>query len=340
MKANRSDTSGFEDFRRYQNGEMSARERHLLEKEMLENRLLADAYEGFLLLQNDQIDLANINKELRDRLENRTSASRKTTVPLWAYGAAASLIITLGACWLVFVSNPKQETIREISQKPVGKPMGKPMTTLTPEAQPALSNTPEVAVSAAKPAPKAESKPRRVKDPEPAVAEVEHSFNEEIRIAEHSDQVSVPASASPEGQAFSYSARDPLMSPAANSLSDKRKYKKSDNVVPETASTLRTAPSVATFKSIYPAKARPLMGWDAYNAYLDEQTSAARRNGEVIVSFKINADGSLTDFTARGKKHLQPEAIRIISGGPLWVPAKQNDSAVSTAATLRLEFKK
>ncbi|MCF2497030.1 energy transducer TonB [Dyadobacter chenhuakuii] len=336
MKANRSDTSGFEDFRRYQNGEMSSRERHLLEKEMLENRLLADAYEGFLLLQNNQIDFANINKELRERLENRTSASRKRTVPLWAYGAAASLIITLGACWLVFVSNPKQETIREISQKPLDKPLTRP----TPEAQPSLSNTPEVAVSASKSTPKAESKPRRAKELEPAVAEVETNLNEEVRIAEHSDQVSVPASAAPEGQAFSYSARDPLRSSATNSLSDKPKYKKSNHVVPETASTLRTAPSVAAFKSIYPVKARPLMGWDAYNAYLDEQTRAARRNGEVIVSFKINADGSLTDFTAQGKKPLQPEAIRIISGGPLWVPAQQNDSAVSTAATLRLEFRK
>ncbi|MCF2488789.1 hypothetical protein [Dyadobacter sp. CY347] len=337
MKASRSDISGFEDFRRYQNGEMSPRERHLLEKEMLENPLLADAYEGFMALEQDDIDLANIKKDLTEKLKSRISADRQRTIPIWAYGAAASLIITAGTFWLVFISNPKKSELREARQNLVEKPLMAPKS----EPLPTLEKAPEVSVSAAQPAPYSPPKPRPNNVPEPNLAAAEREIEKEIRVAENTDQANAPAPAQTVEPARSYSARGQVRSsPAASSVREEPMYKKSDYQLSEAAAARQLVPLAAAVKSLQPVQASPLMGWDAYNAYLDQQTSAARSNGEVIVTFRVNADGTLSGFTASGKKQLQPEAIRIISGGPLWVPAKQNDSTLSTAVTLRLQFKK
>ena len=84
----------------------------------------------------------------------------------------------------------------------------------------------------------------------------------------------------------------------------------------------------------------PLMGWESYQAYLQQSADSVRQQGEVIVTFTVNPDGTLSDFSAKGEKSLQTEAIHIVQKGPIWVPVKQNGVSVSLPATVTLQFKK
>src|SRR6218665_3046649 len=89
----------FEYFRRYHHGEMSFEEQHKLEKRMLEEPLVAEAYEGFVAMLDDKNHFDTVKKELSAQLHARISEKRKSVIPLWAYGAAASVIIVIGVFW-------------------------------------------------------------------------------------------------------------------------------------------------------------------------------------------------------------------------------------------------
>jgi len=62
--------------------------------------------------------------------------------------------------------------------------------------------------------------------------------------------------------------------------------------------------------------------------------------GDVIVSFTVSADGSLTDIAV--KKGLAPdldaEALRIVKLSPKWSPAMQNNRKVAVKFTVPVTF--
>lgn len=336
MAENRSDRVGFEDFRRYQSGEMSLREQHLLEKQMLEDPMLAEAYEGFLAMQRNNADFASIKNALNRNLGNRIKGSRKRTIPIWAYGAAASLVITLGTLWLVFVSNPQKGDITETGQNLVERPLIKPET----KPQYAPETNLETALPVKKIPPRTKSATQRAQEPEPAIEGPAQQTETDLAVTNSDGQVSVPASAPAEKQAFTNTTPSLAPAPAASHLREEPKHKGSQSVVAEETSARGLAELPEVANSFTKLTASPLMGWDAYHVYLEKQCSAARRKGEVTVSFYVNADGTLAEFTAEGKKQLQPEAIRIVREGPRWVPARQNGSTIRTPATVTLQFRK
>ncbi|MCF0048686.1 energy transducer TonB [Dyadobacter sp. LJ53] len=343
MAENRSDMAGFEEFRRYQNGEMSTREQHLLEKQMLEDPMLAEAYEGFLAMHRNTADLAGLQKELKQNLERRTTNHRKWIIPLWTYGAAASLVLTLGTLWLMFVSNPQKGDNKETGQNLVEIPVPEAETPLQSEPQTAPPSAPEtkheIASQTEKPTLRTTTPASRAQEPEPATVVSPRKFETDLAAADHDDQVSVPAAVPAEKQAFANTARGPVPAPASR-VREQPKYKKSQTVVPEATSVRSLTALPVPADSVMELTASPLMGWDAYRSYLEKRTAAARRKGEVTVSFYVNTDGTLADLTAEGKRQLQPEAIRIVKEGPQWVPGRQNGSAVRTPVKVILNFKK
>jgi len=334
MAGNKSHRAGFEDFRRYHHGEMSAKEQHLLEKQMLEDPMLAEAYEGFLAMQSESADLVNLKQAMDQNLQRRITSDRKRAIPLWTYGAAASLIITMGTFWILFISKPQKGDMQEAGQNPVEKPLIEPAppSTRKPDLQTALP--------VEKPAQHTGPATSRKQEPELAEKLRERQPEADLAITNREDPASVPAFVPAEKQAFANTARSPAPAATGSALREQPKYKKSQTVVSEAVAARSLAALPALPDTIDRLTANPLMGWDAYNAYLEKQTGAARRRGEVEVTFYVNADGRLTDFTARGKKQLHPEAIRIVKEGPLWVPARQNGFAFRTHATVRLQFKK
>lgn len=328
--------AGFGDFRRYHNGKMSTNEQHLFEKQMLEDPMLAEAYDGFLAMHRNKANVADIKQALNQNLRNRVTGNRKRTIPLWTYGAAASLIITLGTFWVIFISDPQKGDMKETGQNPVEKPLAE----AEPAPRSAPETKPEIALPTEKPAPRRHSASKRARERELAIEIPEQRTETDLAAVDNEEQVRVPAAAPVEKQAFGNTARTPMPAATAGRRGQEPKYKKSQTVVAEAASARTLAALPDLTDSVTKLSASPLMGWDAYNAYLEKQASAARRKGEVTVIFYVNADGTLADFTAQGKKQLHSEAIRIVQEGPLWLPARQNGFAVRTPVTVKLLFKK
>lgn len=103
-EANRRNDFNRKDFERYQSGEMSYAEQYSFERRLQDEPAFADAYEGFLLAQKDKVDLTKVVIELDRRLEERIAEKNTRLIPLWFYSAAAGLLISIGASWLVFFS--------------------------------------------------------------------------------------------------------------------------------------------------------------------------------------------------------------------------------------------
>ncbi len=115
------------DFGRYHGGEMSADERHALEKATLDDPFLADALEGYALTKTPVQDI----HELKARLEERHKISRT----LWfsnksftrVLKIAAVLVLFLGLAWLLRINmsgDQAQEiaSVKTVQPNPVNRP--------------------------------------------------------------------------------------------------------------------------------------------------------------------------------------------------------------------------
>lgn len=88
------------DIQRYHSGQMTAAERHALEKAALDDPFLADALEGYTYTSTARADLSKIKARLDKKPE------RRNVVPFFKkyqwLSAAAFLIIVAGAGWFAF----------------------------------------------------------------------------------------------------------------------------------------------------------------------------------------------------------------------------------------------
>ncbi len=83
-----------DDIVKYRKGELSAQEMHALEKEALRDPFLADALEGV-----DSIDAHHLENDLKEL--NRRFVKSKNKNLIWTLRIAASIIMIIGAYWLV-----------------------------------------------------------------------------------------------------------------------------------------------------------------------------------------------------------------------------------------------
>src|SRR5687767_8705736 len=92
------------DIQRYVQGKMSAQEMHDIEKAALDDPFLADAIEGFQQGMQEQGEpvINSQLQDLRNKLQERTSAKPKTRVIAfrWWQAAAAAVIVIAGALWI------------------------------------------------------------------------------------------------------------------------------------------------------------------------------------------------------------------------------------------------
>jgi hypothetical protein len=113
------------DIERYHNGQMTARERHALEKAALEDPFLADALEGYSFTTTQQKDLEEINR----RIFQKTQA--KKTIPFierysWIKIAALFLLVA-GGGWLILNSvNNKKDISQAVPAVTKSTPSNQP----------------------------------------------------------------------------------------------------------------------------------------------------------------------------------------------------------------------
>jgi len=92
--------------------------------------------------------------------------------------------------------------------------------------------------------------------------------------------------------------------------------------------------------------AQPLNGLPAYQQYLQQNSrypAKARQlgiSGEVVLSFTVNPDSSLSNLrVVRGlTPELNAEALRLLKDGPVWVPAQRSGQPVTQNKTITIPF--
>ncbi len=89
------------DLGRYHAGEMSAQERHALEKATLDDPFLADALEGYAFTKTPVQDIRELTSTMEGKQKNRSTAWYQTKEVLGVSKIAAVLIIFLGLAWLL-----------------------------------------------------------------------------------------------------------------------------------------------------------------------------------------------------------------------------------------------
>ena len=131
-----------EDFKRYRDGEMPFSEQHLLERQIMEDPLLAEAYEGFVALEADSVHFQESVDDIQARLQARINNKTDKRIPLWTYSVAATISIALGLGWLFYVNNqsatndnnPGNRTAVAEEQKIGGNASNDPSITSTEKA--------------------------------------------------------------------------------------------------------------------------------------------------------------------------------------------------------------
>lgn len=128
MAKTNPDFPDFDDFLRYYQGVMPPEEQHRLEMQMLEEPLIAEAYEGFMAWYSQETHIPDLRTGLRGRLADRTSGSHRSIIPLWAYGAAATVLLAVGLYSLYFLNAPDgmREQIATRTETMVIAPSGAP----------------------------------------------------------------------------------------------------------------------------------------------------------------------------------------------------------------------
>lgn len=101
-----------EDIRRYHAGELSAQERHELEKAALDDPLLADALEGYAYTPSPVNDIAELQQRLQQKMEEQklVPVSSILTKHFGWWRMVALLLLLAGAGWIVFQWNRSNET--------------------------------------------------------------------------------------------------------------------------------------------------------------------------------------------------------------------------------------
>ncbi|TLV02585.1 energy transducer TonB [Dyadobacter luticola] len=311
-------------FDRYENGEMSHEEQYALEKRMLEDPLVAEAYEGYLSMKAANVDPLKVGGELSDTLNARLSGKRKV-IPMWYYAAAASVIMVLGASWLVFFN--ARETLPGFrSEIPAMTIEVDPQESVSQKAPPPTSEK-----ILPIPAPAPEKKPARPQQLAETEAAGQTDFNE-TNIDIKNRELIVAAEAAP---------APAISAPAAPSASATVLADKAESANPGLAKSGREGAKMAARSALanLDSAAAPSVGWEAYQAYLQKNTELKIGHAEIIVRFTVNADGTLSDVKATGNQPaLSERAVRIVKDGPAWRPASLQGSRRPSPQEVTLHF--
>jgi hypothetical protein len=364
MAATDQTVPDFDAFERYYSGQMSSAEQRLLEGKMLDEPLVAEAYEGFLTWRATHKDSAAVRKDLSERLHTRVSHAQRRILPLWAYASAASVLLAMFVWWFVFVEKQDIE-LQNNTAVAVGK-----KTTIPPErtSAPAVirpteapklaalppTSKPQVADATSHPQALIQSNAAssaeviaddeiiREEETDIALAEPAQAGSQPMQVApEPANALSAPASAQAVGK--SMAARIKSAPSALQTVSEKN-VDTNARSLDEVTVTGRSEVAFKKSDAAFPAPLSsdtpvPADGWEAYRAYLDKNTAKSPVSGQIVVTFIVSSTGTLSGFTARGDEKLQKEAIRIVREGPAWIPASAGGNRVAAVKELRLQFR-
>jgi hypothetical protein len=357
MEATNDLIPDFDDFERYHCGEMSSVDQRSLEGRMLAEPLVAEAYEGFLAWRAQNTRIASVRTDLQERLHKRVALVHRKALPLWAYASAASILLALFSYWAVFLRDQKVD-----SQKPAVAVRQKGTTSSksdqAPVILPSRRDKPLESIASARVEPNTSIpvKPGEASQPKQAVQALPKAelalAHSVLADAEAQEEVADMALADsfPTEKHISQAPSQPANALAApgvvkavgKSLAGRAGARQNDVdtqylVASKPVSARKEITSVAVSSDTL--RAVPVEGWPSYRAYLDKNTGSASTTGQIMVTFIISSSGTLSGFIAKGPQELQKDAIRIISNGPAWAPARSNGMPVISIAEIQMQFR-
>lgn len=356
------------DIQRYHDGQMSPAEMHALERAALDDPFLADAIEGYELLDADS-NRGNI-KELNTRLAKRTAVLNGAA---WWRVAAAILIVVTGAflTYFLFIKDdelqlakieknsapdtestqaPRSSTVSgsdslaaEALQLPVrpdslaAQASQLPVYT-RPDSMAAPSDEQDVRNAYTPIQSLSKNRPRKRRSSSEPGKEREQQFVAANKST-HIDSIV------PEAVTTDQLLRSKTSEEKAVALKKKEEF-----IVRDTAAFQKDAvashndnkrnATVAANLAAEVLTAAPVVDWRTYYEYLDRDKKVpvedSGRHGTVVVNFTVKRSGKLTDFKI--EKSLSPsldkEAIRLVKEGPGWKVLKGRQAK----ATLVVNF--
>ncbi|MEI6946586.1 hypothetical protein V9K67_05240 [Paraflavisolibacter sp. H34] len=356
---NHSDNYTAADFERYYRGEMTAAERHRLEKAALEDPFLADALEGYALAATPARDAGFLKTGLEERLSSSRvvplpAPARPHRLPLWKVAALVALVA--GTAWMVY-----EFALTGTSSSVAKQEQWEPHPAADSETAPAARAD---TVSSVPPAPEAQSRPapapkkakraaaaaRQQPPPEAQEAPLTATTAEAKASATDSDRIRSRVAAP-------LPARDKLLKAEGvrtlpsqdtttlvmgygthkdqpvqlNETAVVRNYPPNRDMAAKrkAVATPMSAPIAANMQEqrIRYADVEPETGNPALNQYIvqnqavPQNVPAKSPQGEVQLSFDLDAEGRPVNI-----KVTQPlctpcdaEAVRLLTEGPKWI---------------------
>lgn len=304
----------------YIQGKRRGKEAHHIERKAMEDPFLADALEGFDAVEGEH---AGRITAIRTRL---SVGGQKSNRKIMYISIAASLLLCVSLGGYFLVNSKDEQALIAKSDLPVRDESATENNILTEkdveeDKQVAGEILEDLNLQTQD---NAEIIERRDANGSTSSAASSNIIEqEEIIVADESPIiVDEPEIILPDIAAAEVSKDDTLMVAQAETNKQEKEATKPGRVVTSSNSTQRALTTSGSSR-----KPEPKIGMNAYKKYLKEsmvrpkEGDCAKKKGNVIVEFKINAEGKPHSFVFRKKlcEDLDKEAVRLIENGPVWV---------------------
>lgn len=342
-----------DDIEKYLKGKLSPAEMHKLEMQALHDPFLAEALEGADLIDPNQFanDVDSINQKIR---------SGNAKKYYWPLRIAASILLIASVIYLVIWNQPDPSVDQLALQKNhlvIGDTLKEKDTQEEKSEVRALSDSGRAPTpttenllslkSEHKPSSKSLAKPEQDK---------KQSQPQKISKGATDESVAAAEAVSTEEKNFVAGEvqREELTISEEFEKADKEKIVAAERRIARSDVQKKIAPSPLSgtgndrnrSEDKHASSAQPILGRDEYQKYLKTNVkypAAAIDNnisGEVIVSFTVNSDSSLTDFKIdKGIGFgCDEELIRLIKAGPAWIPPGKAEASVNQRTRVSFVF--
>ena len=284
----------------YIQGKRKGKTAHDIERQAMQDPFLADALDGFDSVEGNHVERI---AGMRGRVSIQTRRSNRRVAYL---SIAASLLLCIGVGGY-FLMNTSEQSLIAQSEMSAEKEELPEMTTLEIEEERVANEIAEV--SDEQVLQDAIDRGEEVTPPPPPIV-----LEERVVVVEDAAEL--------------VSSEDDLVAVAdakdesGNAVSDTEK-----RIVFERHTSAGARQGTMTSAATTVGKPTPKIGMRAYKKYLKDSMvrpktgDCARKKGDVILEFKINADGRPYHIEYRKKlcEELDKEAVRLVENGSVWV---------------------
>lgn len=278
------------DIQRYLNGQMSASEKHALEKAALEDAFLAEAIEGYqeAALPSVKSDIAELKQRLHKKGEIAIVPLHPVRRLWWTVAAAVLLIAGAGTTWYLFNQSPQTDIAQKLNEvkPPAPNPADTPTSSRDNKAE---EVAPEVRASA----------PQEAKREKPVAISADKSVTQKDSISDLPGNQSAGAVAAPQPAAESRK----LSSPVKREADENAEPNKRDMAVTAAqAKTIQRGKENDNYISSHIFKGRvtssenqPLpfvnISADGVHAYTDAQGNFTILSGDTTLNASVKSVG-------------------------------------------------